>query len=460
MLFSSAKKISLGYVIAFLLLLFSYALIFYSNSQIRKTERWISHTYIVIAEIEGIKASIAEAESGVRGYALTKEEQFLGLYNNSIKKLPAHAKKIQGLISDNKVQQLRLDTLNHLIQKRLELFDLGIKTFDDSGYVTSNMKARWQESRVLTDSIRFYVNTMKTTEDELLSLRRSRLSGLSGDIRTLVFLSLIAAVLAIGYSIFLYNKERRAKNKYHDELEERIRELKLINEELTRLRSIERFASTGRVASTIAHEVRNPLTNISLASEQLERMTSEESESVVLLEMINRNVIRINDLVSDLLNATKSLQLHMQKVRMSEILDHTLQHAKDRIDLNHIKVEKDYADDKYEVEIDAEKIELAFLNIIINGIEAMEKNKGVLKLSVKSNDQKCIVEITDNGKGMNEEALQRIFEPYYTDKTAGNGLGLTNTQNIILSHKGNINVRSQPGAGTIFTIVIDTGSPI
>ena len=96
---------------------------------------------------------------------------------------------------------------------------------------------------------------------------------------------------------------------YSRELEERVNELKKVNTELEELRSIEKFAATGRIARTIAHEVRNPLTNISLAAEQLKETNKPDEETELLLDMIGRNVNRINQLVSDLLNATRFEQL-------------------------------------------------------------------------------------------------------------------------------------------------------
>jgi signal transduction histidine kinase len=171
--------------------------------------------------------------------------------------------------------------------------------------------------------------------------------------------------------------------------------------------------------------------------------------------MINRNASRINQLVSELLNATRFAHLEYQKTDVSRLLEETLEMAKDRIELNHIGVEKNYSADPCMITVDAEKIKLALLNIIVNAIEAMEKDKGLLTLKTKKQGNKCIIEIRDNGKGMDEEVLQNLFEPYFTGKSKGNGLGLTNTQNIIFNHKGSIKVYSKPGQGATFMIILD-----
>jgi signal transduction histidine kinase len=149
------------------------------------------------------------------------------------------------------------------------------------------------------------------------------------------------------------------------------------------------------------------------------------------------------------------VQLIIQKRNINELLDETLEMAKDRIDLNHIKVEKKYSADICDISVDAEKIKIAFLNIIVNAIEAMENDKGILELITKKAGNKCIVEIRDNGIGMDEDTVQKVFEAFFTGKPNGTGLGLTNSQNIILSHKGKVKVYSQPFKGTSFVIILD-----
>ncbi len=110
-------------------------------------------------------------------------------------------------------------------------------------------------------------------------------------------------------------------------------------------------------------------------------MLVHDSDSHVLLDMIKRNSKRINDLITDLLNSTKFSELNPQKVFIHTVLDQALQLAGDRIDLNGIKIKKDYAVPR-EVEIDPEKMKIAFLNIIINAIEAMEPGKGILEIKI------------------------------------------------------------------------------
>lgn len=222
-------------------------------------------------------------------------------------------------------------------------------------------------------------------------------------------------------------------------------------------RRSEKHEVTERIAHTIAHEVRNPLTNVKLAIEQLKHEINGTNESTeIYFDIINRNTERINQLITELLNSAKPTQLKISKCSINELLDQSLNLAKDRILLKEIKIVKEYAaPNAAYLLLDSEKVKLAFLNIIINAIEAMKPKQGILNLKTNIKNNKCIVLITDNGSGIPSEHLGKLFEPFFSGKPKGVGLGLTTTQNIILNHKGFIDVESEPNKGTTFTIGFD-----
>jgi signal transduction histidine kinase len=269
------------------------------------------------------------------------------------------------------------------------------------------------------------------------------------------------AVLMAVFAYLTYSREKKARRvaderaaEYQRELQVRIEELDKANKELLQMRSVEKFAATGRIARTMAHEVRNPLTNINLAIEQLQMELDGHAtrSSDVLLQMIGRNSDRINGLITDLLNSTKFTDLRYQRISMHELIDDTLELARDRIQLNHVTVIKNYTEDKCHVSVDVKRMKIALLNIIVNALEAMEPGQGILQIKTTTANHKCQVSIADNGPGIDEESLPKVFEPYFTSKAAGTGLGLTNTQNIILNHNGVISLESKKGVGTTFTI--------
>ncbi len=218
----------------------------------------------------------------------------------------------------------------------------------------------------------------------------------------------------------------------------------------------EKFVITGRIARLIAHEVRNPLTNILLSISQLkEEKLDDIPDSELYLDIMERNCHRINQLVTQLLESTRMMELHISAHGVNELVKKAMTLAADRLQLNNMRLEASYMEPDVMLQADEEKMIIALLNIIINGIEAMQPDKGVLTIRTFLQDNKAIIHIGDNGSGISEENKSKLFEPFFTNKTKGTGLGLTSTQNIILNHKGSIEVESVVGNGTVFTITFD-----
>ena len=218
--------------------------------------------------------------------------------------------------------------------------------------------------------------------------------------------------------------------------------------------NLKKFSSTGRIAKLLAHEVKNPLTTILLSSDQLRCELPDDvlKQSGELLNIIKKNCERINHQVTQLLDSTKFSELNIGQHSINHLLDDALKEVKDRIGFNGIKVYKNYDHDICKINVDAEKVKIALVNLLVNAVEAMEPEQGKLKLQTKASDNKCHITISDNGNGIRLDHIDRLFEPYFTNKRGGTGLGLTNTQNIILSHGGNIKVKSAPHIGTTFHI--------
>lgn len=220
----------------------------------------------------------------------------------------------------------------------------------------------------------------------------------------------------------------------------------------------EKSASTARLIRTLAHEVRNPLTNIHLSLDQLESEFTTEDQRL-FGDIIRRNGKRINALISELLNSFKPQETILKQVSIQDILDLTLNEAIDRISLKKITLIKEYGEDCF-LQLDEPKIKIAFLNLIINAVEAMEENVGVLTIATHVAGQSCFVEVKDNGTGISPENLNRLFEPYFTSKNNGLGLGLASTFTILQSHKASVEVESELGQGTTFTVTFPLGEKL
>ncbi|MFL5740342.1 MAG: ATP-binding protein [Flavisolibacter sp.] len=216
---------------------------------------------------------------------------------------------------------------------------------------------------------------------------------------------------------------------------------------------IEKLGATGRLVRTLAHEVRNPLNNINMSVEQL-LQTGENSndESPLFLDIIQRNSKRIGDIITELLDTSRPSDLIFDRSSLQSIMDESIAEALDRITLQHVNMQIRYADEPCYIMANREKLKIAFLNIIINAVEAVEASKGELKIFIDSTRESHIVTIRDNGCGIPEENISRLFEPYFTSKRNGMGLGLAATLNILQSHKATIDVTSVLRHGTTFVI--------
>lgn len=215
----------------------------------------------------------------------------------------------------------------------------------------------------------------------------------------------------------------------------------------------ERLSMTGKLARTIAHEVRNPLTNLNLALEHLRDEMPKDNESVKLYsEIIERNAKRIDTLITEMLNSSKPKELNLELADVTDILNETITLATDSINLNQVKLQKRYVENLPRILVDREKLKIAFLNIIVNAIEAMERGKGELVVDVRLKQNTIVVTLSDNGKGIPADDLEKLFDPFFTEKPGGMGLGLTSTKNIISSHNAAIEVESAVKKGTSFII--------
>ena len=450
------RRSRIGFFAAVFLLFLSYILTLVSTRKVATQDFWMDHTNEVIHNLDNMIGFLEKSESAFRGYLITNDKEPLLKYESGKKMIDSTFSVLQDLTKENVSQQKNLDTLQSLIQTKYTWIENYIKnpvSLEKLSIENLNGNVNGIANAV---AITNTISKMKQEEIDLRNSWSDKISKYSGLIQVLNIISIVIAILLIIYSLLIYNKEKKDKmkaaekaEKYKEELQERVNELAKLNTELIELRRLEKYVVTGRIARVMAHEVRNPLTNINLACEQL-RAETETKDSEIFFTMIKRNSERINQLVSDLLATTRA-ELSFSPASINEILDESLYLALDRIQLNQINVEKHFDADICSIPVDAEKLKIAFLNLIVNAIEAMDNN-GELEITTKNLPGKCLVKISDNGKGMQKSQLDRLFEPYFTTKEKGNGLGLANCHNIIIGHRGSITAESEVGKGTSFTI--------
>lgn len=463
------KGIRNVYIVAFILLFIAYLITLYAKKQLERQVARVELTNKITKNLDGMLLKTLDAETGVRGYIMNKNIRFLSPYYGSKEITDSLYQGVLGLTHDDPAQQERMLQLKRDIDRRFEQFSFFIKSFDNNNReVNDSVRNLQPETKKAMDDIRTAIAIMEGEENRKLAEWNTRMKKTFKAISAFTIISPVIAFSLLFFGLITYLKVSKARKKnqqeiieYQDQLKNRIDDLADANTELVKMKSQEKFAATGRIARTIAHEVRNPLTNINLAVDQLksEVVVQQDETTVMLFDMIKRNSGRINQLISDLLNSTKFSELAYEKVSINELLDETMKEALDRITLTNVEVVEKYSKGIPDIVVDKGKIKIAFLNIIINALEAMgNRENSVLTLETKNENDKCKIIISDNGSGLDEEAASRLFEPYFTSKPKGNGLGLTNTQNIILNHKGEIFAKTSKGKGTSFTILLNFSS--
>lgn len=216
----------------------------------------------------------------------------------------------------------------------------------------------------------------------------------------------------------------------------------------------EKIQAAARLMRTLAHEVRNPLTNINLAAENLDAETDDDYLAVYI-DIIKRNVNRIDTLITEVLNSARQKDIQFHKTPIEPTIERAITNITDRAALRSIKIKKDLKSAGVEVLIDEIKFEIALNNILINAVEALDEAiQPMLTITSGIVQNQLFINISDNGTGIEKAKLKHLFEPYFTSKNNGIGLGLSATLSIIQAHNASIDVESEVGVGTTFNILI------
>lgn len=216
----------------------------------------------------------------------------------------------------------------------------------------------------------------------------------------------------------------------------------------------DRLAITGGIARTIAHEVRNPLTNLHMALGQMvEELSADDRDAVrPFTEILSRNIKRIGSLIDDLLESSKPKELKLQDCEVQRLLDAALANVQDRLALQEMTASVLVKPGAEHVRADPAMILVALTNLCINAIEAMEPGKGELSLVAGLLDDRVQICVEDNGKGIAEENIKRMFQAFYSGRSGGMGLGLTSARTILNAHGVHVEVHSELGRGTRFSL--------
>lgn len=232
-----------------------------------------------------------------------------------------------------------------------------------------------------------------------------------------------------------------------NELEHTLIKMQEIQGEL--LRS-EKFAMIGKLASSVAHDLRNPLASLKNISYFLRRsIVGQDERSKRMFDLLAADVSRANKIVTDLLDYSRVKRLHKVSMPAGEFFARLT----DSVQFTHRNLAIVRNIDDFNIYLDPDRMTQVLINLINNAADAMDEH-GIITLSAARGDAQFIIRIADTGHGMDPDTLQHIFEPLFTTKTKGLGLGLSIVKEIIDAHAGEITVTSEQGKGTTFTITL------
>jgi two-component system sensor histidine kinase HydH len=238
----------------------------------------------------------------------------------------------------------------------------------------------------------------------------------------------------------------------------------LVQRDITEVKELEKkyyesqkLAAIGQLSAGIAHEVRNPLSSIKMSLQILEKRMQPEGNDLKRFKIAQREVEHLEKLVSDVLIYAKPSNPNKEPADLKLIIERALEMVEKSLTDKDIDVQKVLPEEMEVVFIDPTMVKQALINIFQNAVDAMEP-KGKLAISLKDNDDSFILDIADSGCGIDEEDLPHLFNPFFTKKNYGTGLGLTQVKKIIDQHDGEIEIKSKKGEGTRFIITLPKGS--
>jgi two-component system sensor histidine kinase HydH len=216
------------------------------------------------------------------------------------------------------------------------------------------------------------------------------------------------------------------------------------------VRRAERLAALGRLVAGMAHEIRNPLNSIRGFSQHLRNRFKPESSEGKAVDVIMREVDRLNRVITDLLDFSRPRVPKMEKLDLNDVVRSTGALVEREAASQGITIVTEM-DEGVPVNGDADSLKQLLLNLSLNSFQAMQDG-GILTIQTGISNQRPYLAISDTGPGIEENDQEKIFEPFFTTRDTGTGLGLAIVHRIVLDHGGDIRVESTPGSGATFTI--------
>ncbi|MCP4582773.1 MAG: hypothetical protein GY839_14280 [candidate division Zixibacteria bacterium] len=240
-----------------------------------------------------------------------------------------------------------------------------------------------------------------------------------------------------------------------NKLQVQIRELERINElfkaNQAYLVQHERLADVGMLATKVAHEFRVPLVSIGGYARRILKTIGTDKFDPQMAEIIISEVDRLTNISSEILEYSGSAKLQIKNCNLNDIITQSLDQLEEKLVSSGVETEKKFIRKNLTVKVDPDKFKQVVLNLVDNAVDAMDKG-GKLKVKTSRHKEYIVLDIVDNGEGIDKRGLDNLFNLFYTTKNRGTGLGLPVSKKIIDDHGGNIVIKSNPGKGSVFSV--------
>lgn len=356
--------------------------------------------------------------------------------HNRISIINTAAEGIRNIKSDERIGTSVLDCHSAKVHKRVELV---IKELAEDRHNSRH--------KVIKVKGKYFDNQYNTVFDE------------NGEYQGIVLVS-----QDVTEKVELENQLKRTNEKLENMVEKRTAEIKKAYKELKvakdHLMQSEKMSAVGQFVAGLAHEINNPLDGIQNCIRTVMNTMNEQNENKKYLELGMEGLFKIEILVRQLLDYARPHSAEKTILNVSDLIEDALNLTRFRLKEKDIFIEKENNCTTGSIYGDSHYLEQVFVNLILNASDAMEQN-GVLKIACEEDDENVTLKIRDNGCGITNENLSKIFNPFYTtkEKNKGTGLGLYLSYNVIKEHDGTIDVWSNPEEGTTFTIAFPKEIP-